>query len=67
MTFTDDGSAVGPVFLAGVRVPVGRTSSSAASSRWQGGSADLAPELNFAGDKLDLGGDSIAATVHFKF
>jgi hypothetical protein len=35
--------------------------------RWQGGSADLSPELNFAGDKLDLNGISYAATVHFKF
>ena len=35
--------------------------------RWQNGSADLAPELNFAGDKLDLGGNSVMATFHFKF
>ena len=53
--------------LVGVRVPVGHRSTSAAKCRWQNGSADLAPELNFAGDKLDLGGWTAAATFHFRF
>ena len=65
--FEDDGSAVGAVFLAGVRVPVGHSWLVGGEWRWQNGKADLAPELNYAGDKLDLGGNSIAATVHFRF
>jgi opacity protein-like surface antigen len=65
--FEDDGSAVGAVFLAGVRFPVGHSWLVGGEWRWQNGSADLAPELNYAGDKLDLGGNSIAATVHFRF
>jgi hypothetical protein len=55
------------VFLAGVRVPVGHSWLVGGEWRWQNGKADLAPELNYAGDKLDLGGNSIAATVHFRF
>ena len=65
--FEDDGSAVGAVFLAGVRFPVGKTVLVGGEWRWQNGSADLHPELNFAGDKLDLGGNTLVATVHFKF
>jgi len=65
--FEDDGSAVGAVFLAGVRVPVGHAFFIGGEWRWQNGSADLHPELNFAGDKLDLGGNSIAATIHVRF
>jgi opacity protein-like surface antigen len=66
-TFTDSGSAVGATILGGVRVPVGRTLMIGGEVRWQGGSADLAPELNFAGNKLDLSGVSVGATVHVKF
>ena len=65
--FEDNGSAVGAVFLAGVRVPVGKSFFVGGEWRYQNGKADLAPELNFAGNKLDLGGNSIAATFHYKF
>jgi len=66
-SFEDNGSAVGAVFLAGVRVPVGKSFFVGGEWRYQNGKADLAPELNFAGNKLDLGGNSIAATFHYKF
>lgn len=66
-TFTDNGSSIGAMIVAGVRVPVGKTFNVGGEWRWQQGTADLSPELNFAGDKLDLGGNSIAATVHVRF
>ncbi len=65
--FTDDGSAVGATILGGVRVPVGRTLNVGGEVRWQGGSADLDPALNFAGDKIDLSGVTVAATFHVRF
>jgi len=66
-TFTDDGTATGATVLFGVRVPVGRTLNVGGEARWQGGSADLDPALNFAGNKLDLGGWTAAGTVHVRF
>lgn len=66
-TFTDNGTALGATILGGVRVPLGRTMNVGGEVRWQGGSADLAPELNFAGDKLDLSGVTLAATFHLRF
>jgi hypothetical protein len=66
-TFTDDGTATGATVLGGVRAPIGRTFLIGGEVKWQQGTADLAPELNFAGDKVDLGGWSAAATFHFRF
>lgn len=65
-TFEDDGTATGPMVLFGVRVPIGPAFNFGGEARWNGGSADLAPELNFAGDKLDLGGWTAAATFHVR-
>jgi opacity protein-like surface antigen len=65
--YTDNGTSVGAMILAGVRFPIGRTLNVGGEWRWQQGKADLDPALNFAGDKLDLGGNSIAATVHVRF
>jgi hypothetical protein len=65
--FSDDGSAVGAIILAGVRFPIGHAFYVGGEWRWQNGSADLAPEQNFAGDKLDLGGNTVAATFHVRF
>lgn len=66
-TFTDDGTATGATVLFGVRVPVTKTLNIGGEARWQSGSADLDPALNFPGDKLDLGGWTAAATFHVKF
>jgi Outer membrane protein beta-barrel domain len=66
-TFEDDGTAIGPVFLAGARAPVGDNFMIGGEFRWQGGSGDLDPVHNFTGDKLDLGGYSVGATFHFRF
>jgi hypothetical protein len=66
-TFEDDGTAIGPVFLAGARAPIGENFMLGGEFRWQGGSGDLDPIHNFTGDKLDLGGYSIGATFHVRF
>lgn len=66
-TYTDDGTATGPTIFGGVRAPVAEMFLIGAEVRWQGGSADLDPELNFAGNKLDLGGFNVAATFHVRF
>jgi hypothetical protein len=66
-SFVDEGSAVGPLFLAGVRAPIGERLMVGGEFRWQGGTADLDPALNFAGNKLDLGVMTFVAGVHFRF
>jgi hypothetical protein len=66
-TFEDDGTAVGATVLGGVRAPIGRTFFVGGEVRWQSGTADLDPELNFATNKLDLGGVSVLAGVHVRF
>lgn len=66
-TFTDDGTATGATVLFGVRVPVTRTLNVGGEARWQSGSADLDPALNFPAEKLDLGGWTAAATFHVRF
>jgi hypothetical protein len=66
-SFVDDGSAVGGMFLAGLRAPIGDRFLVGGEFRWQNGKADLDPALNFAGNKLDLGGYSVLAGFHVKF
>jgi Outer membrane protein beta-barrel domain len=66
-SFVDDGSAVGGIFLAGVRAPIGDRFLIGGEFRWQNGKADLDPALNFAGDKLDLGGYSVVGGFHVRF
>lgn len=65
--FEDDGTAVGPTIVAGVRAPMGDRFFVGGEFRWTGGKGDLDPELNFAGNKLDLGGWSAMAGFHVKF
>jgi hypothetical protein len=65
--FVDEGSAVGPIVLGGVRVPIGDHFFAGGEVRWQWGTADLDPALNFAGNRLDLGGVAFMAGVHVKF
>lgn len=66
-TYVDEGTATGPTIFGGVRAPIGDAFLFGGELRWQGGSADLDPLLNFAGDKLDLGGFTLAATFHVRF
>jgi Outer membrane protein beta-barrel domain len=67
-TFEDDGTAVGPVVLGGLRIPFSHNHFLVgAEFRYGWGTADLDPSLNFSGNKLDLGGASAAATFHVRF
>jgi hypothetical protein len=67
-TFEDDGTAVGPVVLGGVRFPFAHNHFLIGGEfRYQWGTADLDPSLSFTGNKLDLGGASAAATFHVRF
>lgn len=67
-TFEDSGSAVGPTFLGGVRVPFAHNHFLVGGEfRYQWGSTDLNPSLKFAGNKLDLGGPSLVGTFHVRF
>lgn len=67
-TFEDDGTAVGPVILGGVRVPFAHNHFLVGGEfRYGWGVADLDPNQSFSGNKLDLGGASVAATFHVRF
>jgi opacity protein-like surface antigen len=57
-SFTDDGMEIGPVFLAGVRFPVGASALIGGEWRYSTARADL--------DPIDLGGNSFLFTVSFK-
>jgi hypothetical protein len=65
--FEDDGTAVGPMFLGGVRAPIGDHFMVGGEFRWQGGSGDLDRTQFFTGDKLDLGGYKFVGTFHVRF
>ena len=66
-SFTDDGVETGPVFLAGVRFPVGDHVLMGGEWRYATGKAQLDPSLGFYGDTLDLGGHTWLFTVAYKF
>lgn len=66
--YVADGTAVGPVLLAGVRAPVGDTWLVGGELRWQRAEGDTnAAETLLLGDKIDLGGWSINFGFHFRF
>jgi opacity protein-like surface antigen len=66
-SFTDDGVETGPVFLAGVRFPVGDNLLLGGEWRYATAKADLDPSLGFYGSTLDLGGHSWLFTIAYKF
>ena len=65
-SFTGSGGAVGPVVLGGVRVPIGPFGLGG-EIRWQGGSATLPSDQDFAGSKLDLGGMNYLFIINVRF
>ena len=65
-SFTDDGMEIGPVFLGGIRFPVGANALIGGEWRYSTAKADLDPALGFFGDKIDLGGHTVLFTVNFK-
>ena len=65
-TFVGSGTRVGPVVLAGVRVPIGPMAPGF-EVRWQQGKADL-PSSDFApGRVIDLGGINYLFTFNIRF
>jgi opacity protein-like surface antigen len=66
-SFKDDGVETGPVFLAGVRFPLGNNMLMGGEWRYATAKADLDPSLGFFGDTLDLGGHTWLFTVAYKF
>jgi len=67
-TFSADGTEVGPVIVAGLRFPVGDVWTIGGEYRWQRAEGDTnMAESGLLADKIDLGGQSIGFTFHFRF
>jgi len=63
-----DGTAVGAVFLGGVRFPVADVMTTGVEFKWRKAEGDTDPEESrLLGDKIDLGGWSTSWTFHFRF
>lgn len=65
-TFEGSDTSVGPVILAGLRVPIGNIGLGF-EYRYQGGSGTLPPSEGFAGSKIDLGGHNVFFTFNVGF
>jgi hypothetical protein len=65
-TFSGSGTAVGPVFLGGVRVPIGPFAPGF-EVRWQHGRGDLPNDQSFSATKVDLGGINYLFTFDIRF
>ncbi len=65
--FVDEGTKAGPLFLGGVRFPIGASALLGGEYRYTSAEVDLDPALGFAGDTLDIGGNTFLFTVQFKF
>ncbi len=67
-TYVAKGWTAGPVFLAGIRFPIGDAFTIGGEVRWQRAEGDTdRDETGLLGDKIDLGGWNAAATFHFRF
>jgi hypothetical protein len=63
-----DGTAVGPVIVAGLRFPVGDALSAGFEYKWQKALGDTdSATTELLGDKIDLGGNTFGFTFHFRF
>jgi opacity protein-like surface antigen len=65
--FIADGTAVGPVVLAGVKFPAGDVFNAGVEFRWQKAEGDTSSVEGLLGDKIDLGGWTTSFTMHFRF
>lgn len=63
--FTQSGTAVGPVIMAGLRVPVGLNFAFGGEVRYQ--QADAPVSSDFVGNRIDLGGISYQANFIVRF
>ncbi len=66
-SYVDSGNTVGSVVLGGLRFPVGDTVSAGVELQYQGASADLDPEQDFAGTRVDLSGWATHFTLRIRF
>jgi hypothetical protein len=67
-TYKANGTAVGPVVLAGIRFPASDALTVGVEFRKQWGEGDTKPaESQLLGSKIDLGGQSLNFTMHFRF
>ena len=65
-TFIGSGTAVGPVVVGGVRVPIGPMAPGF-EVRYQGAKGDLPSDQSFSGTKIDLGGFNYLFTFEIRF
>jgi len=67
-TYSDNGTSVGPVILAGVRAPIADVWDVGGEFQWQKATADIdRAETGLLGDKIDLGGWHALFTMHVRF
>jgi hypothetical protein len=65
-TFAGSGTAVGPVVLGGIRVPIGPLAPGF-EVRYQGGKGNLPGDQSFSATKIDLGGMNYLFTFEIRF
>ncbi len=66
--FRTNGTAAGPVILAGLRFPIGDALTAGGEVRWQRAEGKTGGiDEGFLGDKIDLGGTTANFTIHFRF
>jgi hypothetical protein len=66
--YAANGTAVGPVILAGIRVPIADVWDIGGEVQYQRASGDTKPqESQLLGDKIDLGGVNALFTMHIRF
>jgi opacity protein-like surface antigen len=63
-----DGTAFGPVVVAGMRFPMGDALTAGFEYKWQSAEGDTKPaESELLGSRIDLGGNTFSFTMHFRF
>jgi hypothetical protein len=65
--YVDSGTEVAPLYLGGVRAPMGGGFLVGGEIRYQHADASLDPNVDFVGSRLDLGGWSYLGTMTWKF
>ena len=65
-TYTGSGSTTGPLFLGGIRVPIGSLGVGG-EIRYQAAEGTLPTDQFFSGPKIDLGGMTYLFTIQVKF
>jgi hypothetical protein len=67
-TYKANGTAVGPVFLAGIRAPIAEVWDVGGEVQFQRATGDTKrADSGLLGDKIDLGGVSALLTMHIRF